>query len=305
MITPENLNTIESDAFKGCGNLKEISLSAAIRTIEQDAFHGADNLDYETMFKAPAQAGASISIADSWLNTRYDEILGKVKIAKTDLSSKKKIPLYVYPIAAVLLIGLGLLIKSHLDLKNQIETAESYVSDRKYEKPVEVYQTILDEKPGNSKASAGLDDAYLAWGDNLLDQEKYEDAIDTYSNMTDSDSAIANAYAIWSDQLAAAGDYQSALSILETSKAAHPGIISALEDQIRKIESEQCIADLKNDLSGNTYTGEYNDGIVKVLGTEEADGRSVKVIYYTADKKAFSYFTNDSSYESKHTIYGF
>ena len=123
--------------------------------------------------------------------------------------------------------------------------------------------------------------------------------------MTDSDSAIANAYAIWSDQLAAAGDYQSALSILETSKAAHPGIISALEDQIRKIESEQCIADLKNDLSGNTYTGEYNDGIVKVLGTEEADGRSVKVIYYTADKKAFSYFTNDSSYESKHTIYGF
>jgi hypothetical protein len=60
-----------------------------------------------------------------------------------------------------------------------------------------------------------------------------------------------------------------------------------------------------NNLDGVTYKGEYIDGVVQVQGTEQVDGQSVRVIYYTADKTGFSYYTNDSAYESKHSIYDF
>ena len=67
-------------------------------------------------------------------------------------------------------------------------------------------------------------------------------------------------------------------------------------EEMTQVRDESDNADRVPDDSDHTETD---------ISTEQVDGQSVRVIYYTADKTGFSYYTNDSAYESKHSIYDF
>jgi hypothetical protein len=80
-------------------------------------------------------------------------------------------------------------------------------------------------------------------------------------------------------------------------------------DEVNKINVTDGVYDGEctriNNLNGITYTGRYIYGIPQLLGTESQDGQTYKVYLYSSDRNHWYYFEEDSSFERKHTVYGF
>ena len=447
---PENLYRIDANAFKGCTGLKEIQLPASIRIIEDGAFSGVNSLNYRTLFKNNAHYGTALKIEDAQLAKQYQTVL-KAK-GKTDEKPKRKIPAFVYAIAAaVLLIG-GFFIKKEMDFSAQIKLAESYVRSGSYEKGISAYERALEIKNQDRDAQSAMKQAYKSWGDSLLADGRYEEAIEKYSYNQDLLNYAVDAYLEWADSYAETSDFDGAVKILEKGKenlsyqsyaesnrindmiedleykavlkekllaiaqnvddenfeaglkqldelnndssqidhllyGHSPFIIDVEQGAYSKIgiryaftsgysiyygdysgttrqgegyylyrwddskESnsfEYCFGKWENDkpngkqsiykwsytgsklerndvytinvidglydgemvkvnkITGVTFKGEFNDGIVKVLGEEtDSDGKTYKVILYSSDKSHYSFYTDESSYDRKHFIFGF
>ncbi|MCR4643361.1 MAG: hypothetical protein K5697_15205 [Lachnospiraceae bacterium] len=144
---------------------------------------------------------------------------------KQELRKKKRpwvIPAIAVAVVALLVVGGVFLYRNSPEqrYKQQISLGDRYLSELDYEKAVAAFKAALEIDPAGTDAKEHLVDAYIQWGNALLEQhdtalarEKFE-AANEFGERQEAIDGIVSSYLMEAEDLYAANNYDEAIKVL-------------------------------------------------------------------------------------------